>query len=158
MKMNIRCYQKGEEQALWTLLYDTVHKINSRDYSPAQIDAWAPSDWDFSRWESRLNKTKPFVAEEDGRLIGFAELEDNGHIDCFYCAHDRQGKGVGGALLRVIESDASKQGITRLFAEVSITARGFFEKKGFSVDGVQTVFLRGEQFTNYAVSKCIADQ
>jgi len=27
------------------LLYDTVHKVNSKDYSQAQIEAWAPSQW-----------------------------------------------------------------------------------------------------------------
>ena len=154
--MKIRHYNQGEEQALWSLFYETVHKVNIQDYSQAQIEAWAPSDYDLLQWKSRLNKTNPLVAEKNGQLIGFAELEDNGHIDCFYCAHNWQGKGIGSALLRAIELEASKKGISRLFAEASITAKGFFENKGFSIDGEQTVSLRGEQFTNYAVSKCIS--
>ena len=107
------------------------------------------------QWNDRLKKTNPFVAEEHGQLIGFAELEKTGHIDCFYSAHDWQGKGVGSALLRAIEREAINQGISRLFAEASITAKGFFENKGFTVEGEQTTSLRGEQFISYVVSKCI---
>lgn len=154
--MKVRRYTKGEEQVLWALLYDTVHKVNSKDYTLAQIEAWAPSQWDLSQWRNRLIKTNPFVAEENNQLVGFAELESNGHIDCFYCAHDRQGKGIGSALLKAIEHEATKLGISRLFAEASITAKGFFENKGFSVEGEQTVSQRGESFINYAVSKRIS--
>ncbi|MHB1949598.1 MAG: GNAT family N-acetyltransferase [Gammaproteobacteria bacterium] len=43
------------------------------------------------------------VAVMDDKIVGFAELEDNGHIDCFYCHHEYQGCGVGSALMREIE-------------------------------------------------------
>lgn len=154
--MKVRRYIKGEEQALWSLLYDTVHKVNCKDYTQAQIEAWAPSQWDLPQWVNRLNKTNPFVAEINSQLVGFVELEPNGHIDCFYCAHNWQGKGVGSSLLQAIEHEAPTLGVSRLYAEASITAKGFFEKKGFSVEGKKTVSLRGEQFTNYAVSKRIS--
>jgi putative acetyltransferase len=154
--MKVRRYRKGEEQELWSLLYETVHKVNSKDYTQAQIEAWAPTQWDLPKWKKRLNKTNPFVAEKDNQIVGFAELEANGHIDCLYCAHNWQGKGVGSSLLQAIEHEALILGISRLFAEASLTARGFFEKKGFSVESEQTVSLRGEQFTNYAVSKRIS--
>jgi len=90
--MNIRRYKTGEEQALWLLFYETVHKINCRDYSQAQLEAWAPSTIDPAPWKARLNRSNPFVAEENGKIVGFAEIENNGHIDCFYCAHNWQGK------------------------------------------------------------------
>ena len=154
--MKVRRYETGEEEALWSLLYETVHRVNSKDYSQAQIDAWAPSERDSDQWSNRLKETNPFVAEVHGELIGFAELEKNGHIDCFYAAHNWQGKGIGSALLRTIEAAASSQGISRLFAEASTTAKAFFQNKGFSVEGEQTVSLRGERFTNYAVSKRIS--
>jgi GNAT superfamily N-acetyltransferase len=153
--MKVRRYIKGQEQTLWSLLYDTVHKVNSKDYSQAQIEAWAPSQWNLPQWEKRLSESNPFVAEEHNQLVGFAELAANAHIDCFYCAHDWQRKGVGSALLQAVEHEASKQGISRIFAEASITAKGFFEKKGFSVEGEHMVSLRGEHFVSYLVAKRI---
>lgn len=154
--MKIRRYHQGEEEALWSLLYHTVHKVNGKDYSQAQVEAWAPFEWDILQWKKRLLRTNPFVAEENGQLVGFADLEHNGHIDSFYCAHNWQRKGVGSALLNAIEQMAKSQGISRVFAEASITAKGFFLSKGFSVEGEQAVSLRGEQFINYAVSKLIS--
>lgn len=156
--MNIRRYTKGEEQALWSLLYNTVHKVNSKDYTASQLEAWAPPQQDMRKWSERLSQTRPFVAEVNNRLLGFAELEDNGHIDCFYCAHDWQGKGVGSALLQAIEHEAGELGISRLFTDASITARGFFEHKGFTVDRKQTVLLRGKQLTSYLASKRINNE
>ena len=88
--------------------------------------------------------------------VGFTELEENGHIDCLYCNHQWQGKGIGSSLLKTIEIVARRQGISRLFAEVSISACGFFQKMGFSVEGEQIITLRGEKFKNLIVSKCIS--
>ncbi len=31
-------------------------------------------------------------------IVGFAEFEPNGHIDCFYCHHEWIGYGIGHAL------------------------------------------------------------
>jgi GNAT superfamily N-acetyltransferase len=151
--MKVRRYNRGEEKALWSLLYETVHKMNCKDYSQAQIEARAPPQKVLYQWKHRLKRTNPFVAEESGELIGFAELDENGYMDCFYCAQNWQRKGVGSTLLRAIEIEASKQGIPRLYAEASITGKGFFEKKGFAVEGERIVSLRGEQFATYTVSK-----
>jgi len=69
------------------------------------------------------------VSEENQRVIGFAQLENNGHIDCFYVAHDFINKGVGSKLLLEIEGRAKLLNITKLFTEASITAKPFFLNK-----------------------------
>ena len=53
-----------------------------------------------------------------------------------------------------IKSSLSRQqGVRRVYAEASITARPVFETHGFQVLAVQTVSLRGQTFTNYPVEK-----
>ena len=130
--MNVRRHRVGEEAELWRLYRDATRFVNARDYAPAQIRRWAP-DEPAPGWREKLARSNPFVAEEDGQIVGFAELEPDGHIDYFYCHYQRQRRGVGRALYRAVEHEAIRAGIERLCAEVSVTARLFFEVMGFAV-------------------------
>ena len=101
----------------------------------------------------KWKKIPPIVALIDNKIVGFAELENNGHIDCFYCHHEHQGCGIGSALMREIEDRARKNKINKIFAEVSITAKPFFESKGFIVKKEQSVTIRGIALTNFVMEK-----
>src|SRR5690606_39401239 len=87
----------GEDdyRAAAALYRDTVHAVNSRDYDPAQIEAWARSATDIESWMARRPGRTCYAAFDGDQLVGFAELEDGPAIDCFYCHHQYQGKGVG---------------------------------------------------------------
>jgi GNAT superfamily N-acetyltransferase len=83
-------------------------------------------------------------------------LEANGHIDCFYTHASHQGQGIGTALLGAIESKSKELGLVRLFTEASITARPFFESKGFVVLAQQEVECRGQRFVNFRMEKWLS--
>ena len=138
------------------LFYNTVHQINIRDYSKEQVDAWAPKDMDYQRWKDALFRKITYVADDNGKIVGFGELEDDGHIDRFYCHKDFQRKGVGTMILEAIQSKARSLGLKSLFTEASITARPFFEAKGFKVVTCQEVEHRKMKFRNYAMSKFLS--
>ncbi len=97
----------------------------------------------------------PYIAEENGEIVGFGELEVDGHIDCFYCHSKYQRKGIGLKLLNYLENTAKLQGIKRLYTEASITAKPFFQNQGFSVIREQQVERRGVWFKNYVMEKYI---
>ena len=153
--MFIREFKISDTEEIMQLFYDTVHRINIRDYSSEQVDAWAPKDMDYAQWRERLQSKMTYVAEEEGKVIGFAELEKTGHIGCFYCHADYQGKGVGTRLMNQIQVRAKNLGIQKLFTEASITARPFFERRGFTVITPQEVERRGMKFINYVMEKAI---
>ena len=90
-----------------------------------------------------------------GVLVGFAEIESNGHIDCFYCHKDYQRQGAGRLLHQAIETKAADWNLDHLFVEASITARPFFEAMGFSLIKEQAVFCRGHRFVNFEMRKRI---
>ena len=46
----IREYRTEDRDALVQLFVETVHQVNARDYTPAQLDAWAPREQDLERW------------------------------------------------------------------------------------------------------------
>ena len=95
------------------------------------------------------------AGEEIGQIVGFSDLEPDGHIDMLFVHADHQGKGVARALLDHILARAHEQGIDRLFTEASITARQFFERSGFEVIKSQDVELRGQTFRNYRMVKSL---
>ncbi|MGQ3888543.1 GNAT family N-acetyltransferase [Legionella sp. CNM-1927-20] len=153
-KIVVRSYEKADAPMLAAIYYNTIHQVNSQDYSPEQINAWAPtSSLHAERWQLKWKKLVPLVAVLNEEIIGFAEFESTGHIDCFYVHHNYQGQGAGKALMSAIENKAKQEQIPRLYAEVSITAKPFFEKCGFVVVKQQKVLIRGYELTNYQMEK-----
>ena len=153
--MLIRLFQEQDSIAIAKLFHDTIHEVNIRDYSPEQVSAWSPDDLYFIDWAESCAKKFTYVAEEDEKIIGFGQLEANGHIDCFYCHEDYQRCGVGTRLYRTIEAKALELKIERLFVEASITARAFFKSRGFAVVKEQQVSCRGEKLTNFVMEKSL---
>ena len=155
MIMLIRLFQKQDSDQIAQLFHDTVREVNIHDYSTAQVNAWAPDDLHIPEWSESCAKKFTYVAEEEGEIIGFGQLEANGHIDCFFCHKDYQRCGVGTRLYRAIEAKALELRIERLFVEASITARAFFKNRGFTVVKEQQVMIRGKNFTNFAMDKSL---
>ncbi len=154
--MIVREYRPEDVQALANIYYSTIHLINIQHYSQEQVDVWAPkSSLETEGWEKKFIRTKPFVAVVRDEVVGFAEFEPNGHIDCFYVHHNWIGKGVGKALMRSIFERARELKIDTLFSEVSITAKTFFESQGFVVITEQTIVRKGIKLTNYKMERKI---
>lgn len=156
-KIEVRPYKRSDAQDLAQIYYNTIHQVNAKDYSKIQLDAWAPeSSRKAEYWLEKLEITNPFVAISNDTVVGFAEFEPNGHIDCFYCHHEWVGLGVGAALMNAIHERARDQKINKIFVEVSITALPFFEKHGFKILEKQTVFIKDIGLINFKMEKFIS--
>ncbi len=155
--VTLRLYRPDDAPAVLAHFRDTIRRVNSRDYSPVQIAAWASDDIDPVAWAGRFTGRFVPVAEEADRPVGFAELEADGHIDRMYISTDHQGRGIGRQLLAAIVAEAGRIGLARLFTEASITARPFFESQGFTVLAQQVVALRGVEFINYRMERLLAE-
>ncbi|MCC3404257.1 MAG: GNAT family N-acetyltransferase [Microcoleus sp. PH2017_10_PVI_O_A] len=153
--MKVRTYEIGDTEKIVKLFYDTVHEVNIRDYTTAQVDAWAPANTDIQTWIQSLSSKLTFVAAEGDKIAGFGQLEINGHIDCFYCHKHFQRQGIGTLILTQIESKAKDLELKKIFTEASITARPFFETHGFMVMRKQEVERRGQKFINFVMEKII---
>jgi ribosomal protein S18 acetylase RimI-like enzyme len=151
--MEIRPYRAGEEQAIWDVFYDSTRKVLARDYTPEQVAHWAPDDRDVSEWARRISEKNPYVAIINGAVVGFAELEADGHIDDFYVDHEHQRQGVGSALYVAIERAAIRNGFEQIFAESSTTAIEFFKAKGFQIDAELNNLVCGTPAKQFRISK-----
>ena len=151
--MKVRKYNEGEEMILWNIFYNTIHKVNSKDYDTNQISSWAPSDLDNDIWIDKIRSINPFVVEHKNMILGYADLQESGLIDHFFSHHEWQRKGVGSMLMNAIIDNAKLRGITTLSSEVSVTAKPFYLSYGFTVVKEQSLFVRGQYLTNYKMQK-----
>ncbi|MBS0657155.1 MAG: GNAT family N-acetyltransferase [Verrucomicrobia bacterium] len=149
----IRLAQPSDALEIATLFHRTVREVNRGDYTPEQIAVWAGEAPEPEKWRARLAKKTVFVEQAGARLAGFAEFDPDGHIDAVYVHAEHQGQGVASRLLERIEAEAGRAGLRRLFTEASITARPFFERRGFRLLDAQDVEYRGATFRNYRMEK-----
>lgn len=149
----LRPYRPEDAPALLALFRDTIRRVNLRDYSPEQIAAWASDDIDEIAWAQRFAGRFAAVAEEAARPVGFADLEPNGHVDRLFVSADHQRRGIGRLLLSAVIAEAERLGLKRLHADVSITARPFFEAHGFVVLAPEVVTCRGVEFVNFRMER-----
>ncbi len=149
--MWIRRYEPEDLGQITALFYDTVHAVNAADYAPEQLDAWADGAPDLDRWNGSLLAHHSLVAVEDGGLIvGFGDIDATGYLDRLYVHKDRQGLGIATALCDRLERAVDALVIT---THASITARPFFEGRGYRVLREQRVERHGVRMTNYVMEK-----
>lgn len=151
--MEVRPYEKRDAPGIVNLFYDTVRSVNLADYSPQQVAAWAPEVPDPDVWHRRMVSRTTLVAEENDEVVGFAELEESGHLDMFYLHRDAIGRGLGSRLYEAVESEARALGVGCISTEASITAHPFFGRQGFRVLQEQTVWRGGVGLTNFVMEK-----
>jgi len=149
----IRRFRPGDEAALADVIHSSIHELAKYDYTPEQLEAWAPTPFDPVRWGARIRGLQPFVAEIDGAAAGYADLQPSGYIDHFFVAGAHARRGVGNALMEAIHREARQRGLRELYADVSLTAEGFFARHGFAVEKRQTVLSRGVALENARMRK-----
>lgn len=148
--MRIRSYQASDCSALAELFYETVHSINRKDYTENQIDAWASKEIDLDRWNLSFQAHETVVCIDGNGIVGFGDIAADGYLDRLYVHKDYQRKGVASMLCDVLESATEALTIT---THASITAKGFFEKRGYRVISENQVVRKGVVLTNYTMKK-----
>lgn len=149
----IRSYAPTDLDAVIDIFQQAIRVTAARDYNKEQIAAW--SQVDRARWELRRMSRPTWVAWVNDLPAGFTDLEPDGHLDMLFVHPAYNGKGIATALLHTVEAAAKEQRLTRIFTEASITAKPFFEKRGFTVLTSQLVDVRGQVLQNFRMEKWI---
>lgn len=151
--ITIRSSQKKDLAEMQTLFLETISAICKDDYTPQQITVWISSVENMQRWTDKLETQYFLIAQTGPKIIGYASLENNDYLDFMYVHKDFQRKGIANRLYAEIEGEAVRRGATILQSDVSITARPFFEKKGFKVVLEQKIIMKGVEILNYNMRK-----
>lgn len=147
-QITLRKYQNEDCEAVSQLFYDTVHSVNARDYSEEQLFAWAKDGRALLRRQADLSKQRTLVAETDAIIVGFGSITDTGFLDMLFTHRDYQGQGIATAIAGELE-----RGFSAVTTYASITAKPFFEKRGYAVMKTQEVERFGVKLKNYAMIK-----
>ncbi len=148
-----RPYRAADLPAIAVLFRETIHTVNRRDYTPAQVEAWAPQQTDLARWQQKLASEEVVLAESAGEVIGFCAWTLDGYVDFLYVHHVHQRKGIAQKLYDACERRLRELGCTRLHTQASVTAQPFFLRQGYTVVRHQTVNVRGVDLPNAVMEK-----
>lgn len=151
--MKLRKYKSTDCTEIAELFYTTVHTINAKDYTKPQLDAWATGNIDRSAWDQSFLEHNTLVAEEGSTIVGFGDMDSNGYLDRLYVHKDYQGKGIASAIVNELEQQAAQQGVSFFTTHASLTAKSFFEKRGYRAIRTNQVDRNGIQLTNFIMEK-----
>lgn len=158
LPFQLRPYRPADCASLAALFYDTVHTVNAKDYTNAQLDAWADGNVDPYAWNASFLSHTTYVAviyhrnDTFERIIGFGDMDATGYLDRLYVHKDYQGQGVATAICDRLEEEIQTDAFS---THASITARPFFEKRGYTVVKAQQVVRKGVSIRNYVMRKRI---
>jgi putative acetyltransferase len=151
----IRRYEPGDVHSLIEIYQRAIHVLAAPYYDQAQLDAWAPAVMDAAKWHARVGPQETFIADCAGRAGAFIAWDWTGHIDFMFTHPDFARRGLAKALYLAAEEAIRRRGARRLFAEVSLAARRFFESRGFVVEREEDVECRSQLIRRFIMSKTL---
>ena len=148
--MIIRKYVSTDCKQVADLFYETVHSVNAKDYTIEQLDAWADGSADLEKWDKSFIENYTLVAVEDNCIVGFGDIDRTGYLDMLFVHKDFQGQGIASAICDRLEASITTD---KIATHASITAKPFFEKRGYKSVKEQQVIRKGIHLTNYVIEK-----
>ena len=148
--MIIRQYTPKDCEDLVKLFYHTVHTTNAKDYSQEQLNVWATDKIDLEVWNKSLSEHYTVVAVENNIIVGFGDIDKSGYLDRLFVHRDYQRRGIATAICNKLEQAVKAD---KIITHASITAKPFFEQRGFNVVKEQQVERNGIALTNYVMEK-----
>ena len=143
--MKLREYRPEDCTSMADLFYETVHTVNAGDYTSEQLNAWATGKVDLAAWHKSFMAHDTLIAEIDGKMAGFSDMDGTGYLDRLYIHKDFQRRGLAGVLVNALEQRAQRVGIFHFETQASITAKPFFERQGYTVEARNEVVRGGHR-------------
>lgn len=145
---------KNEALAAAELFFETVHRSNGGDYSPDQLDAWAPSGLVHQRIiADKLTAQYTLTAKASDALVGFASLSEPDYLDMLFVHPTWQRHGIARQLVAHLELHAQHCGAAIIRTHASLTARPFFEASGYRLVSENTAIRNGIELKNLLMEK-----
>lgn len=137
-QLSIRPAQAGDAERLIHIHFAAVHGIAEKFYPTTVLNAWSPTpsasryEWMSSMIDSATNSV--LVAQVEQAIGGFAiYISQSGLIQALYVDPQFAGRGLGKALLAVIENQLTQASVSAVRLNASHNAVEFYRRAGFQV-------------------------
>ena len=151
--MTFRKAKISDIKEMQELYIDTIESICCEDYDQLQIQAWISGLDNAEPWLDLIKKQYVLLAIIEDKIVGYGTLKDGNYIDLFYIHKDFQRQSIATQILSKLEAEAKKANSKTISSDVSITAKPFFEKKGFLVKAEQRNLRKNVTLINYKMTK-----
>ena len=138
----IRKAKQEDKEPIWRVHVKAVRETCVSHYSQEVIRVWAER-LQPEKYEEAIRSNDFFVAEEDGAVVGFGELDRaGGEIQGLYVSPDVASRGVGSETPRShLKRGHALSGWDRCNLTSSLNAVSFYERAGFKAVGEVTKTL-----------------
>lgn len=153
MTLVLRAFVPGDVEALAGVYRDAVIGLGPQAYLPEQVAAWASYPEDIGEFGGRLSRGVTLVAELDGRIVAFGQLEPEDHLAFLYCSTACARRGIATHIHSALENRAREAGSAAIRTEASRISRPFFEKRGYVVLGSERVTRSGVEIERFRMRK-----
>lgn len=134
----------------------TLRTVNIANYTLEEIEDWASCGDDTAHLADLITNLYFIVAlNEANQIIGFTSIRKDGYLHSMFVHKDYQRKGVASFLLSKAEEYAIENQMKTITSEVCVTAKPFFERKGYTVVKEQKRKANKLCLTNYWMIKRI---
>lgn len=155
--IKIRAFEPNDAPRVCEIFYRSVHEVARSKYDGAQLDAWAPSIPDPSKWLPKLTEFETHLAvDESGEAVAWISMSAAGYIDMLFCLPEAGGRGVAGRLYDTVEQIAKERGCLRMTAHASLLAQPFLAKRGWRVEKHESHVRNGVSIPRAEMSKDLA--
>ena len=155
MEIKIRNGVLKELPEIQNLFSETITFVCCNDYDQKQIEAWKSSIENFERWQNLILQQYFIVAELNGKIVGFASLNNGNYIDVLFVHKDFQRMRIAHKLFVELENEAKRLNSPKLTSDVSKTAKAFFERNGFTIVTEQLQIRKNVEIVNYKMQKVL---
>jgi putative acetyltransferase len=151
--VTIRPFVPRDAAELADVLRDSIRGLGAVAYTPGQIEAWARYPEDLEEFRVKLSGGITVVAEQDGCVVAFGQLNPADHVEFLYCRTSHARRGIASRIHHDLEAVARATGAVFLRTEASRVSRPFFEALGYRLEQVEQVERCGEILERFRMSK-----
>ena len=148
MNFSIRRAKHEDAEGIIIAHVSSIRNICSKDYTPAQIEAWAGRKFRAELWCQTIDRDYVWIIEHEGKILGFGHLalmsEELGEIMGLYLIPPAIGKGLAKALFAELFKTCQDNQLKKINLHATITAKSFYETLGFYQSGSDdTIKMQG---------------